>query len=77
MAVVCVLGDGRRTVVVPSRSSWMRNWAHSLGTPSLVQAIWRAGLLMLSKARRMSVPGRDETGGVGFFGMFQGVYEEE
>ena len=45
---------GRRTVVEPSRSSWMRNWAHSLGTPSRVHAICRAGLLMLSKARRMS-----------------------
>ena len=45
---------GRRTVVVPSRSSWMRKCAHSFGTPRRVQAIWRAGLLMLSKARRMS-----------------------
>ena len=35
-------------------SSCIRNDAHSGGTPNLVQAICRAGLLMLSKARRMS-----------------------
>ena len=45
---------GSRTDVVPSMSSWMRKEAHSGETPSLVQAICSAGLLMLSKARRMS-----------------------
>jgi hypothetical protein len=45
---------GRRTVVVPSKSSWMRYWAHSGGTPRRVHAIWSAGLLMLSNARWMS-----------------------
>ena len=57
---------GSRTVVVPSRSSCMRKEAHSGGTPSLVQAIWRAGLLMLSNARRMSQ-----------YGVFEGVHQEE
>ena len=40
--------------MVPSMSSWMRKEAHSGGTPNRVHAICRAGLLMLSKARRMS-----------------------
>ena len=35
-------------------SSCIRNDAHSGGTPKRVQAICRAGLLMLSKARLMS-----------------------
>ena len=45
------------------------------GTPSLVQAIFRAGLLMLSKARRMS---QEETRhAVRFFGVFKCVDKEE
>ena len=45
---------GSRTVVVQSRLSCMRKKAHSGGTPSRVQVNCRAGLLILSNARRMS-----------------------
>ena len=67
---------GRRTVVVPSRSSWLRYWAHSLkdseSGPGHLES-WLADAV----EGAAYVPGGDEAGSVGFFGMFQGVDEEE
>ena len=76
MAVVCVLGDGEAycggAVQVKLDEKLGPFFGDSESGPGHLESRFADAV-----EGAADVPGRDETGGVGFFGMFQGVDEEE
>ena len=76
MAVVCVLGDGEAYCGGAVQVKLDEKLGPFFGDPESGPGHLE-GRFADAVEGAAYVPGRDETGGVGFFCMFQGVDEEE